>query len=134
VNTISTTSWTLPAHMSLLTAMDISVHGVATDGFSLHTGIPTIAEVLKSNGYSTACFCSSPYMNPAFGFDRGFDLYYNIDFEREGFTNTLLPPVEETDFVHQDITSPRITELANNWLEKIIPVHFSFCSPVGCPL
>jgi arylsulfatase A-like enzyme len=117
-NMISATSWTLPAHMSLLTSMDISVHGVATDGFSLHTGIPTLPEVLQAGKYATACFCSSPYLNPAYGFSRGFDVFHNLDFEREGFTDTVLPLTEETDRVHQDITSPRITELTLNWLEK----------------
>ena len=59
-NTISTTSWTLPAHMSLLTSMDISVHGVGRDGVSLHPSIGTVTQRLKKEGYATACFCSSP--------------------------------------------------------------------------
>ena len=117
-NTISTTSWTLPAHMSLLTSMDISVHGVGRDGVSLHPSIGTVTQVLKKEGYATACFCSSPYMNPAFGFDRGFDLYRNIDLEDEKIKDTILPPPEERDAVHEDITSPRITDLAITWLEN----------------
>ena len=117
-NTISSTSWTLPAHMSIFTAEDISVHGVARDGHSLNKSIPTLPEILKKEGYQTAAFCTSPYMNPAFGFDRGFDIYHNTDFEQENFTDTIAPPEEERDRVHQDITSPRITELALNWLGK----------------
>ena len=117
-NTISTTSWTLPAHMSLLTSMDISVHGVGRDGVSLHPSIGTVTQRLKKEGYATACFCSSPYMNPAFGFDRGFDLYRNIDLEDEKIKDTILPPPEERDAVHEDITSPRITDLAIDWLEN----------------
>jgi arylsulfatase A-like enzyme len=117
-NTVSSTSWTLPAHMSLLTSMDISVHGVGRDGVSLHPSIGTVTQVLKKEGYATACFCSSPYMNPAFGFDRGFDLYRNIDLEDEKIKDTILPPPEERDAVHEDITSPRITELAIDWLDK----------------
>jgi len=117
-NTISTTSWTLPAHMSLLTSMDISVHGVGRDGVSLHPSIGTVTQRLKKEGYATACFCSSPYMNPAFGFDRGFDLYRNIDLEDEKIKDTILPPPEERDAVHEDITSPRITDLAITWLEN----------------
>jgi arylsulfatase A-like enzyme len=117
-NTISTTSWTLPSHISLFTSMDIMVHGVEGDGLSLHHDIGTLAQVLKEDSYRTAAFCSSPYMNPAFGFDRGFDLYHNIDLDRPGFENTVLPPQEERDAVHDDITSPRITELACKWLEK----------------
>ena len=117
-NTVSTTSWTLPAHMSLLTSMDISVHGVGRDGVSLHPSIGTLTQGLKKEGYATACFCSSPYMNPAFGFDRGFDLYRNIDLEDEKIKDTILPPPEERDAVHEDITSPRITGLAIDWISK----------------
>ena len=117
-NTISTTSWTLPSHISLFTSMDIMVHGVEGDGLSLHKDIGTLAQVLKEDGYRTVAFCSSPYMNPAFGFDRGFDLYHNIDLDNPEFENTVLPPEEQRDAVHADITSPRITELASEWLEK----------------
>ena len=117
-NMISATSWTLPAHMSIFTAEDISTHGVAGDGRSLSESIPTLPEVLRKAGYRSAAFCSSPYMNPAFGFSRGFDTYHNIDLDREGFTDTLTPPREQRDGVHEDITSPRITKLAVDWLEK----------------
>jgi len=117
-NHVSTTSWTLPAHISLFTGQDISAHGVSTDGFRLHPAVPTLAELLKAAGYRTAAFCSSPYMNPAFGFDRGFDLYHNTDAERTDFVDTVLPNEKQRDRVHVDITSPRITELATAWLEK----------------
>ncbi len=117
-NAVSPTSWTLPAHMSLFTSMDIMVHGVGGDGVSLHPDLGTLAGVLQANGYRTAGFVSSPYMNPAFGFDRGFDLYRNIDLDDSEFEDTVLPPEEQRDAVHSDITSPRITELALDWLEK----------------
>ncbi|MDP8235256.1 MAG: sulfatase, partial [Candidatus Erginobacter occultus] len=117
-NHVSTTSWTLPAHISLFTGQEISAHGVATDGFSLHPAVPTLAESLLAAGYRTAAFCSSPYMNPAFGFARGFDLYHNIDTEKEDFVDTVLPSETERDRVHRETTSPRIAELAENWLEE----------------
>ncbi len=119
LNTVSTTSWTLPAHMSLLTGTDITVHGVKNDGISLHHSIPTLAEILQENGYSTAAFCSSPYLNPAFGFDRGFDVYHNTDLETNEFPDTIfLEDRDKWQQVHEDITSPRIEHLAVDWLEK----------------
>lgn len=117
-NTVSTTSWTLPAHISLFTSMDIMVHGVKGDGLSLYEEIGSLARELKEAGYRTGAFCSSPYMNPAFGLDRGFDSYHNIDLEMPGFEDTILPPEKQRDAVHDDITSPRITELACEWLKK----------------
>ncbi len=139
-NTVSTTSWTLPAHISLFTSMDISVHGVAHDGLSLHPGIGTLAQELKKNGYATAAFCSSPYMSPAFGFDRGFDLYHNIDLEDNKIADTTLPNPEQRDGVHGEITSPRITELATEWIRShrekpfflflhFWDVHFDYIPP-----
>ena len=34
---------------------------------------PTLAELLRRAGYSTALFSANPYVGPAFGLDRGFD-------------------------------------------------------------
>ncbi len=119
LNAVSTSSWTLPAHMSLLTGTESSVHGVINDGLSLHPGIPLLSEILKREGYRTAAFCSSPYMNPAFGYDRGFDLYHNTDLDKPDFEDTVF--LEDRDvwqMVHEDITSPRIEELATDWLSR----------------
>ncbi|KQC15344.1 MAG: hypothetical protein APR56_01735 [Methanosaeta sp. SDB] len=118
LNHISTTSWTLPSHISLFTGQEISAHGVATDGFSLHPAVPPLAELIRDAGFRTAAFCTSPYMNAAFGFDRGFDLYYNTDSERGDYLDTVLPSEETKERSHLDITSPRIAELANSWLEE----------------
>ncbi|MFH1039049.1 MAG: sulfatase [PVC group bacterium] len=118
-NTVSTTSWTLPAHISLLSGTDVSVHGVKNDGLSLHRSIPMLAEIFQEKGYSTAAFCSSPYLNPAFGFDRGFDVYHNTDLEKDGFSDTIfLEDRDQWQEVHEDVTSPRIERLAVDWLEK----------------
>ncbi|HDL63879.1 MAG TPA: hypothetical protein ENH12_00670 [Proteobacteria bacterium] len=119
LNTVSTTCWTLPAHMSLLTGTDISVHGVTNDGISLHRGIPLLAEILQQKGFSTAAFCSSPYLNPAFGFDRGFDVYHNTDLDEKGFEDTVfLDDRDEWQKVHEEVTSPRIKRLAVDWLDQ----------------
>ena len=119
LNTVSSTCWTLPAHMSLLTGTDISVHGVANDGISLHRGIPLLAEILQQKGFSTAAFCSSPYLNPAFGFDRGFDVYHNTDLDEKGFEDTIfLEDRDQWQEVHEEVTSPRIERLAVDWLNQ----------------
>ena len=117
LNTVSSTCWTLPAHISMLTGTDISVHGVTNDGISLHRGIPLLAEILQQDGYRTAAFCSSPYLNPAFGFDRGFDIYHNTDLDKEGFNDTVfLEDRNQWQEVHEEITSPLIEKLAVEWL------------------
>ena len=74
----STTSWTLPAHISLFTSLFDSLHGVTDNGLRLPEGIPTLAQTLQQAGYRTCAVISGPYLHPAFGFDRGFDQYINV--------------------------------------------------------
>ena len=122
---VSTTSWTLPAHMSLFTGLEIAAHGVATDGFSLHPAIPTLAAILQARGFATAAFCSSPYLNPAFGFARGFDTYHNTDMEQPDFIDTTsMADRERWDRTHGEVTSPRIRDLALGWLGRRRPAPF----------
>jgi arylsulfatase A-like enzyme len=71
----STTSWTLPSHMSLMTGQPELVHGVDLDPFKLGEATPTLAAILRRVGYYTAGHYSGPYLHPRYGFDRGFDTY-----------------------------------------------------------
>ncbi len=72
---LAPTSWTLPSHISLLTGEPLLVHGVEIDESRLGPEPPTLAGVLKQQGYRTAGFVSGPYLDASFGFDRGFDVY-----------------------------------------------------------
>jgi arylsulfatase A-like enzyme len=72
---ISPTSWTLPAHMTLLTSLPPEKHGVITNRFRLSSAIPTLPERLQRSGYATAGFVSATYLDGLFGFSRGFDEY-----------------------------------------------------------
>lgn len=72
---ISPTSWTLPAHMTLLTSLPPEKHGVITNRFRLSSSIPTLPEKLQRAGYATAGFVSATYLDGLFGFSRGFDEY-----------------------------------------------------------
>ena len=71
----STTSWTLPSHMALLTGLSDRVHGVETEQFQLDPLRRTLAESFQAAGYQTAGYYSGPYLDPRFGFGRGFDFY-----------------------------------------------------------
>ena len=71
----STTSWTLPSHMSLLTGQPELVHAVDIDYLRPDRSRPTLAGALRARGYRTAGFYSGPYLDPRFGFAQGFDRY-----------------------------------------------------------
>lgn len=72
---VSGTSWTLPAHATLFTGVPELVHGVEQDGQRLDDSLPTLAEELRAAGYRTAGVYSGPYLDPRFGFGRGFERY-----------------------------------------------------------
>jgi arylsulfatase A-like enzyme len=74
-NARSTTSWTLPAHASLFTGVPELVHGVEQDGQRLPERLSTLAETLRAKGWSTAGVYSGPYLDPRYGFGRGFERY-----------------------------------------------------------
>lgn len=71
----ATTSWTLPSHMTLMTGVPELVHGVEIDYLRPDPSRTTLAEALRGRGYRTAGFYSGPYLEPRFGFGRGFDRY-----------------------------------------------------------
>ena len=81
----TTMSWTLIAHMSMLTGLYPSQHKVWKNDAVLSTEVPTLAQRLQAQGYHTIGFYDTQahWVDPEFGYDRGFALY-------EGHTNAEL--------------------------------------------
>ena len=69
---VSVTSWTLPAHATLLTGLYPAEHGLVTDRIRLPESPPTLATILSEAGYHTAGIVSHVYLGSRWGFDRGF--------------------------------------------------------------
>lgn len=69
-------SWTLPAHASLLSSLYPAAHGVRTPKLKLAEPILTLAEHLRGIGYYTAAFTEGNYVSASFGLDQGF-LHYH---------------------------------------------------------
>lgn len=93
---VSPSSWTVPTHMSIFTSMYPSEHkvvnkfseydmktkkGVISNLKKLSPNVITLAEILKNNGYVTGGFTGDAGVGPQFGFNQGFDTY----FETESF-------------------------------------------------
>ncbi|MFQ6082103.1 MAG: sulfatase [Candidatus Aminicenantia bacterium] len=74
-NAFSTTSWTLPAHISLLTSLDTRHHQVNKANPYLDNSIVTLADILRKNGYFTYGFTGGALVSQRFGFSKGFDFY-----------------------------------------------------------
>ena len=74
-NAFSSTTWTLPAHISLLTGMPNVVHGVTSEAHLLDEKRTTLAEIMRRSGCLTLGVFTGPYLLPFWGFHQGFDTY-----------------------------------------------------------
>lgn len=76
---IAASNYTAPSHATMLTGASPAVHGVFNSVLSTPRKIPTtlatLAEKLKNRGYDTRADTGGGYVIPAFGFDRGFDIF-----------------------------------------------------------
>ncbi len=69
------------SHISILTGLLPISHGVTNFGVPLDAAHPTLAELLKAEGYQTAAFIGAVVLDSkslAPGLDRGFDFYDNF--------------------------------------------------------
>ena len=105
---VSPASWTLPAHLTLLTSLPPEEHGVVDDGSSVRESVVFLAEVLWRSGYTTAGFVSAPYLDAAYGFSQGFDHYDDYTVAKATFKASD----SETK------TSPALETLAGDWLTQ----------------
>lgn len=88
---ISVGSGTTPSFPSILTSSYPLMYG----GYErLSKDRTTIAEVLKSAGYSTAAFHSNPYLSRYYGYDRGFDTFEDF-FRKSPESETLTDKVKD---------------------------------------
>ena len=102
---VSTTSWTLPAHAAMLSGLFDTSHGVVDNDLALPEDVQTLPEALRAAGYRTAGFFGGPYLDPAYGFAKGFDHYESC----------MSPGVADS---HRDVTGPRTVAAVKAWLDR----------------
>jgi len=74
-NPFSPAPWTLPAHVSMLTALNPARHNVILATHLINPRITTLAEILRSKGYFTGAFTGGGYVSASYGHAQGFDFY-----------------------------------------------------------
>ena len=74
-NVFAPSPWTLPSHVSLLTGLDEINHGVSTSSDRMDPDLPVLADLLRPHGFVTQAFTGGGFLNPMYGFSRGFDSY-----------------------------------------------------------
>ena len=67
-------SWTLPTHMSMLTGVMPTRHGLSRSQ-KRNPSVPYLPELLSAARYQTLGVVSGLYLTPKFGFEEGFDVY-----------------------------------------------------------
>ena len=87
-NVVSPSSWTLPAHASMLTGLYPARHGLQDDGVKLAPEIPTLAESMGALGYTSLAVVSHVYVSSQFGLDRGFR-HFDDSLIEGGATNPI---------------------------------------------
>ena len=70
---VSTSSWTLPAHASLLTSTYPSVHGAVNLNVGLSPAWPSVATLLQEAEFTTQALVTHVYLSTEYGFGEGFD-------------------------------------------------------------
>lgn len=84
------TSWTLPSHVTMLTGLSISAHGMCDERLLMPGWVTPeeaeapplrgefLGELLGRAGYTTAGFFTWEYLDPRYGFGLGFETYERV--------------------------------------------------------
>jgi len=105
-NAIATSSWTLPTHVTMFTGRYQLSHGVVDETSVLPSSIPTLGQIFKAAGFSTAGFASGPYLAGHYGYERGMDTYRDLS---ERFADPRA--------ARSAVLSPEINDNALAWLD-----------------
>jgi len=109
------TSTTLPSHANILLGASPLYHGVHENtNFVVRDGFLTLAEHLKSHGYTTGAFVGAYPLDSRFGLAQGFDVYDDDYGRARRFRSTFY--VQRRAGV--------VVERALEWLKTVKPPWF----------
>ncbi len=91
VNAVAQASWTLPSHITMLTALYPSTHGIFSEIQSIRD-VETVASAMARHDYQTKAIVDGGFLSPEFGFPLGFDSYE--DYDHNGFAK-VMPSAEK---------------------------------------
>lgn len=82
----SSAPWTPPSVMTLMTSLEPSVHGLDSEADRLAEAVPrlpaeasTLAEIFQRAGYRTLAVTAGGGVGSVYGFDRGFERWFEPD-------------------------------------------------------
>ncbi len=106
----SQSGWTLPSMATMMTGRYPSDTGATDFHRSMDRTLPTVASVLRGEGYDTRAFVSHMLLTPTYGFNKGF----------EKFDSSVL----EVGNPHDVSTAVPLTDLAIADLDELTPPFF----------
>ncbi|MGQ9578473.1 MAG: sulfatase-like hydrolase/transferase [Candidatus Aminicenantales bacterium] len=99
---------TLPSHASILLGLNPPTHGVRDNArFKVKRELTTLAEFLKSHGFSTGAFVGAFPLDSRFGLNQGFDCY-----------DDSFPTQPALPFTYSERKAERVLAAASKWLEE----------------
>lgn len=91
---LSTASWTLPAHASVMTGVYPHHHGATDPRVLMNPDIPTLAGSLRDLGYETIAVTGGGFVGDGYGIERGFDRYDPWRFADGSFAKAAATPFD----------------------------------------
>jgi len=74
-NAYSASGWTLPSVATLMTGHEPRQHGATRPTRAMDAGLPSLAALLKKQGYETRAYVSHVLLHPRYGMHLGFDIF-----------------------------------------------------------
>ncbi len=114
-----------PSHASMLTGAGPWTTGMLLNGVPIPSGVRNLAETMHRTGRNTGAFVSSVVLDPALGFDRGFEFYDQATGVLPGFESStpgrIMRMAGRRIAPHEVLERPadQTTDQALRWLESL---------------
>ena len=83
-------SWTIPSHLSLFTGLYPSQVMENRTSFNLNPNFITLADLFKGSGYKTFALIANGFLSDRFGYNKGFDGFFQLWLPKPGEKEILL--------------------------------------------
>ena len=92
---VSVSSWTLPAHLTMLTSVLPGAHGGTSPEQGFNRSVPTLPELLRAKGFATHAVTAHLYVSASYGLETGFDsLNFRQDRLAENVANHAMDLID----------------------------------------
>ena len=96
---LSSSSLTLPAHISMLSGLDSLDHGVRDNFDPVPDGLPWLSEAFLQAGYRTAGVISNGLLSRDIGFGSGFEIYDDSEVPLRGDIRRFVSSIADSSWL-----------------------------------